>query len=136
MLVYADGSALSRLVTDDVEAPAWAAWFAEHADDVITSPLGITELRRAAFPLGPDARERARELAGTLTVVRFFDQALGSASLASGVLPPFAAIHLGVAMAHADVSTIATYDAQLAQVAILHGLRVIAPGRDPEWWAG
>lgn len=135
MLVYADGSALRRAVTDEAEAPAWREWFAAHAADVVTSPLGVSELRRAADPLGSEARELARELAASLTVVRFFDQALGSASMASSVLPPFAAIHLGVAMAHADVEAIATYDARLAQVAILHGMRVLAPGCGPDWWA-
>lgn len=135
MLVYADGSALSRSVTRDPEAGAWAEWFAAHADDVVTTPLGVTELRRAADPLGPAARERAREVASAVTVVRFFDAALGSASMASSVLPPFAAIHLGVAMAHAEVEAIATYDPQLAQVAVLHGMQVLAPGRGPDWWA-
>ena len=86
MLTYADGSALSRSVVgapggadgaDDPalagEAAAWRAWFDEHADDVVTSPLGITELRRAAAPLGRAARDRARDLAESLTVVRFYD---------------------------------------------------------------
>jgi predicted nucleic acid-binding protein len=136
MLIYADGSALSRSVTDDPESPAWREWFAEHADDVVTSPLGLSELRRAAAPLGLEARERAREIAAAVSVVRFFDQALGTASMTASVLPPFKAIHLGVAMAHADVGAVVTYDAELAQVAILHGVRVLAPGRDAEWWAG
>ncbi len=135
MLIYADGSALSRSVTDAPEAAAWAEWFAAHADEVVTSPLGLTELRQAAAPLGSDARARARALADSLTVVRFYDEALDSAAMAQGVLPPFAAIHLGIARTHAEVGAIATYDPRLAQVAILHGMQVVTPGRGPDWWA-
>ncbi|GEN80425.1 PIN domain-containing protein [Actinotalea fermentans] len=146
MLIYADGSALSRSVVggpggpDDpqlaAEVAAWRSWFAEHAGDVVTSPLGLTELRRAADPWGRAARDRARDLADTLTVVRFYDTALGKASQAQSVLPPFAAIHWGIATTHADVGAIATYDAQLAQVAVLHGVEVVTPGRSAGWWAG
>jgi hypothetical protein len=32
------------------------------------------------------------------------------------------------------VSTIATYDATLAAVAVLYGLEVAAPGLPPTWW--
>ncbi len=145
MLIYADGSALSRSVVggpggpDDpalaAEVAAWRTWFTEHADDVVTSPLGITELRRAADPYGRAARDRARDLAETLTVVRFYDAALGKASRAHSVLPPFAAIHWGIATTHAEVGAIATYDPQLAQVAVLHGVEVVAPGRAAGWWA-
>ena len=145
MLIYADGSALSRSVVggpggpDDpqlaAEVAAWRTWFAGHADDVVTSPLGISELRRAADPLGRAARDLARDLAETLTVVRFYDSALGTASMAQSVLPPFAAIHWGLATTHAEVGAIATYDPRLAQVAVLHGVEVIAPGRPAGWWA-
>ena len=146
MLIYADGSALSRSVVGGpggpdepelaAEVAAWRSWFTEHSGDVVTSPLGITELRRAADPYGRAARDRARDLADSLTVVRFYDSALGSASMAHSVLPPFAAIHWGIATTHAEVGAIATYDPKLAQVAVLHGVEVVAPGRAAGWWAG
>lgn len=146
MLIYADGSALSRSVVGGpggpedpelaAEVAAWRTWLIEHADDVVTSPLGISELRRAADPFGRAARDRARDLAESLTVIRFYDSALGTASMAQSVLPPFAAIHWGIARTHADVGAIATYDPLLAQVAVLHGVEVIAPGRPRGWWAG
>jgi predicted nucleic acid-binding protein len=135
MLTYADGSALSRSLSDDAESVAWQRWFDANVDDVVSSPLGLTELRRAADPLGLPARERARVLAETVTVVRFFDQSLKSASMAASVLPSFAAIHLGIAVAHSDVDAIATYDELLARVAILYRLRVVAPGRPDSWWS-
>lgn len=134
MLIYADGSALSRALTSEPESVSWLRWAQTHADQLVTSPLGLTELRRAADPLGLTARQKARDMAESLTVVRFFDRSLEFATLSAGVLPPFKAIHLGIAMAHPEVGAIATYDQLLAQVASLQKVTVIAPGRPPLWW--
>ena len=51
-----------------------------------------------------------------------------------GVLPPFVALHIGAALAHPDVGSVATYDVQLAQVSALHGLTVVSPGWPSSWW--
>jgi predicted nucleic acid-binding protein len=134
MLIYADGSALSRSLTDEAESASWIRWAEAHAEDIVTSPLGLTELRRVADPLGADVRQRARELAASLTVVRFSDESLRAATNAASVLPPFAAIHLGIALSNKEVGMIATYDALLAKVAALHRMRVAAPGRPEGWW--
>jgi len=134
MLIYADGSALSRALASDAESASWMRWADAHADQLVTSPLGLTELRRAADPLGPVARQKARDVADAITVVRFFDRSLEAATLSASVLPPFKAIHLGIAMAHPEVGAIATYDALLAQVAGLQKVKVITPGRPSYWW--
>jgi predicted nucleic acid-binding protein len=134
MLTYADGSALSRSLASGVESASWLRWAGEHDAELVTSPLGITELRRAADPLGPVARAKAHQIVDGLTVVRFFDQSLRSAAMASTVLPPIAAIHLGNAVAQPDVEQVATYDALLARVAVIYGLAVVAPGRPAKWW--
>ena len=134
MLTYADGSALSRALSTGVESASWLRWADQHAADLVTSPLGLSELRRAADPLGPVARAAVHTIASTITVVRFFDQSLKSAAMATTVLPPFAAIHLGLAVAHPDVNQVATYDALLARVAVIYGLAVVSPGRPDGWW--
>lgn len=134
MLIYADGSALSRWLGTDTESASWCRWADQNAEHLVTSPLGVTELRRAVPPADAVARARVHDLVEGLTVVRFFDQSLKSAAMASSVLEPFAAIHLGIAVAHPDVEQIATYDALLARVAVIHGLDVVAPGRAEEWW--
>ena len=134
MLTYADGSALSRALATGPEAASWLRWADEHAGELVTSPLGLTELRRAAAPLGPVARAKAHDVAEAVTVVRFFDQSLESAAMASSVLPPFQAIHLGIAVAHPDVGALATYDVLLARVAEIYGLAVVSPGRPPGWY--
>lgn len=134
MLIYADGSALSRSLVPGPESASWMRWAAQNADSLITSPLGLTELRRAASGLDAVARAKAHEIATTITVIRFSDQSLGSAAMAATVLPPFKAIHLGIAVAHPDVETIATYDPLLARVAVIYGLAVASPGRPDGWW--
>src|SRR5665648_1190146 len=88
MLIYADGAALSRSLRGAAESASWLRWAAEHADQIVTSPLALTEVRRVADPLGPVAREMARALARTVTVIRFSDQSLRSATVAASVLPP------------------------------------------------
>ena len=134
MLIYADGSALSRSLVTGPESASWMRWADEHADALVTSPLGLTELKRAASGLDAVARAKAHTLASQITVVRFSDQSLESAAMASTVLPSFKAIHLGIAVAHPDVDAIATYDALLARVGIIYGLAIVSPGRPDGWW--
>ena len=134
MLIYADGSALSRSLATGPESASWMRWADQHRDALVTSPLGLTELRRAADAHGALGRRKAHEIAEALTVVRFSDQSLRSAAMASTVLPPFAAIHLGIAVAHPDVEQVATYDPLLARVSVIYGLSVVSPGRQDGWW--
>lgn len=134
MLIYADGAALARAVTHEPESAAWRLLATERENDLVTSPLGLTELRRIADPLGLEARTAARELAERIVVVRFSDQSLKSAAMASSVASPFTAIHIGIAVAHPDVDTVATYDELLARLAVIYGLHVLSPGRRVGWW--
>ena len=136
MLIYADGGALSRALTVDAESIAWMRYADEVGERLVTSPLGLTELRRIADPLGRRQREVARELAERITVLRFSDQALRAAAMATSAVAPFTAIHVGIAASHPDVDTVATYDLLLARMAVIHGLEVATPGRAPGWWEG
>lgn len=134
MLIYADGAALSRSVVEQPESAAWRVLAADRGADLVTSPLGLTELRRIVDPLGADVREAARELVDGIAIVRFSDQSLRSAAMASAVASPFTSIHVGIAAAHPDVGEVATYDVMLARLSIIHGLDVVSPGRPPRWW--
>ncbi|MCV2395976.1 PIN domain-containing protein [Actinotalea sp. M2MS4P-6] len=136
MLIYADGGALARAFVDSPESDAWRELVRTAGDRLVTSPLGLTELRRVADPLGPRAREAARELAGRTTVLRFSDQAVKSAAMASSAAPPFTAMHIGIAASDPDVDTVATYDLLLARMAVIYGLAVLSPGRPDRWWEG
>jgi predicted nucleic acid-binding protein len=132
--IYVDGSALCRYLLDTDEAADWRVWAALREPSFLTSPLASTELRRVADRGGPALRAIAHDVAERLEIVRFSDQALEWATRVTSVLSPFGALHLGIAVAHPDVTTVATYDARLAAVAVLHGLEVVAPGRHAGWW--
>ncbi len=134
MLTYADGSALSRSLVAELESVAWMRWSDANREHLVTSPVGLTELRRVADGLDVVARDKARTISAEITVVRLFDQALEAASMASGVLSPFGAIHLGIAVAHPEVEQVATYDPLLARVCVIYGLAVVTPGRPVHWW--
>lgn len=149
-MFYADGSALRLIVETTQETPAvtgtassgatqaeaasWRAWLAEHEERLVVSEVGLTDLRRAADPLGAQAREVARQFPSRVTVLRISDQAFPVATLTEAVLGPFAALHLGLALAAQDVRTLVTYDRDLARLARMHSLEVLTPGRAYGWW--
>ncbi|GEL95415.1 PIN domain-containing protein [Cellulomonas composti] len=132
--VYADGSALSRYLAGAPGGDQWRAWADEHEADLVVSPLSLTELRGTARWRDRTARDVAQSVGERLELVRFSDQAILRATDVASVLPPFTALHLGTALAHRDVTTVATYEVHLARVAALHGLVVLSPGRPERWW--
>ncbi|QTE29605.1 PIN domain-containing protein [Pengzhenrongella sicca] len=136
MLVYVDGSALSRYLVDLPGAAQWREWAAAHEHALVTTPLGLTELRLVAGTLDAAGRTRAYEVTERIAVVRFSDQTLATAAMARSVLSPFAALHLGTAATQPDVGAVATYDLRLASVAAIYGLSVLSPGYPDGWWQG
>lgn len=135
MRVYADGSALVRYLTGVPQSEDWSRWAAEREPDLLVTSLSLSELRAAAAGHSTSVRMRALDVADRLEEVRYFDQALKLASMATGVLSPFGALHLGVAAAHPEIDTLVTYDARLAQVAEMYHLRVLSPGLAARWYA-
>ena len=132
--VYADGSALTRYLDGAPGGAQWRAWAAEHEQRLLTSPLGLAELRGTARARDAAARAVAHDVAERVEVVRFSDQTITRATDVAGVLPPFVALHAGIALADPQVTAVATYDVRLARVAALHGLLVVTPGRADRWW--
>lgn len=130
--VYADGSALVQYLPGAPFGEAWLEWSDERR--LVTSQVGITELRGIAWPAGPAARDAADEVEGRVEVLRFSDKALQVASHVSSALSSFVALHVGTAVTHPDVETVATYHRDLAQVARLYGLGVVTPGWPARWW--
>lgn len=149
-MFYADGSALrltvatptgSKAVTgtsssgaSEAEAAAWRTWLEVHAGQLAVTELGLTDLRRAADPLGAEARQEVRQLVQRITVLRIPDQALPIATLTEQTLRPFAALHLGVAVSHPDIDVLITYDKDLARLGRMYALQVLTPGRPDGWW--
>lgn len=132
--VYVDGSALSRYLPAAPEARAWAAWAAEHEPGAVLTRVSVLEARVTAALLGTEATLAVLDAVARLPLMRLSDQALRRAVLLPGGLGPFAALHVGAALAHLDVREIATYDAPTARVAAACGLGVVTPGRPATWW--
>lgn len=132
--VYADGSALLRYLPFADHSVDWQRWAEQHEPELLVTPLSLSELRHAAATAPAHVRARARAAAERLEVVRFSDQAVGAAAMTTAVLSPFASLHLGVALAHPEVTAFASYDVRLASVASIHGLAVVSPGLPDRWW--
>lgn len=132
--VYADGSALVRYLPGTDHHADWLGWAEQHEPELLVTSLSLGELRRAAAGASADVRARVHAAAERLEEIRYSDQSLKSAAMSTGVLAPFAALHLGVAVAQPDVTAFATYDRRLAAVAAIHGLAVVSPGLGEQWW--
>lgn len=139
-MIYLDGSALCRFLPGVKYFDEWNAWVVPRLQDVAITQLGLTELRQAAELYPRQSRSKAfgvvEQVRAKLPVIRFSDDNVSVSTHAAAVLKPFAALHLGAAVVHPAIDTIATYDAELAQAAELYELAVVTPGMKPEWYVG
>lgn len=135
MLVYADASALVKLIREGAESNALRAYL--DGADLVSSELILTEIPRAvrraaardpALPLDL-LLERVREVVGAVAL-RPVDSALliGAGALAEPALRALDAIHVMSAVDLDPVSAFVTYDQRQAAAARLAGLRTLAPG--------
>jgi len=138
-VIYLDGSALCRFLPGVRHYEAFGAWARDHGDELVTTQLGFTELRQAAELYPRSAAERVLGIVETVrtgvAVIRFSDDNVTISSHATAVLKPFAALHVGAAVAHEKVDTIVTYDPALANVARIYDLAVVSPGLPQDWYA-
>jgi len=139
-VIYADGSALCRFLPGVRFYDEFAAWAVANLSALVTSQLGLTELRQAAALYPRDQKDQALQVVervrATIPVVRFSDDNVEVSTHAAHVLRPFAALHLGAAVAHGAIDTITTYDSELARAAELYELKVVTPGLPPGWHNG
>ncbi|WP_084104560.1 hypothetical protein [Demequina sp. NBRC 110056] len=139
-MIYVDGSALCRFLPGVKHFDDWNSWVVPRIDQVAMTQLGVTELRQAAELMPREQKSLAYDVVdqvrAKIAMIRFSDQNVSVSTHAAAVLKPFAALHLGAAVAHPAIDTIATYDAELAQAAELYGLTVITPGLEPGWHGG
>jgi hypothetical protein len=137
-VIYLDGSALCRFLPGVRHYEAFGIWAREHADALVTTQLGFTELRQAAELYPRSATERVAGIVDMVragvAVIRFSDDNVAISSHATAVLKPFAALHVGAAVAHPKVDTIVTYDPALANVARIYELSVVSPGLADGWY--
>ena len=134
-VVYADASALIKLVREEAESDALRAYL--NGVDLISSELVLTEIPRAvrravaqdpALPLDL-LLERTGELIDVLAL-RPLDRALlaGAGALSEPALRALDAIHVASAVDLDPLEAFVTYDERQAAAARLAGLRTMAPG--------
>lgn len=133
-IVYADASALVKLVREEAESAALRMYLKDA--DVVSSELVLTEIPRAvrrAAALEPDLPldlllERAGALIEALAL-RPLDRALlsGAGALVEPALRALDAIHVASAADLDPVEAFVTYDERQAAAARLAGLRTMAP---------
>ena len=136
-VIYVDGSALCRFLPGVRYFDEWNRWVVPVLNELVTTQLGLTELRQAADLYPRESKDRASSVVdmvrAKMPLVRFSDHNVNISSHVAAVLKPFAALHLGAAAAHPAIDTIATYDPDLAKVAELYSLAVVSPGLPQGW---
>lgn len=128
-MIYADTSALIKLITDEAESEALRAWIAGLGEvPLATNRIGIVELKRVS------ARLSAPALAAAVTLAQRLDkiEVTGSTLALAEQLPPAGlrtldALHVASAAQAADVTALLTYDTRMAEAAELAGLPVATP---------
>jgi uncharacterized protein len=134
-VVYADASALVKLVREEAESNALRAYL--NGADLVSSELVLTEIPRAVrravaqdpvLPLDL-LLERTGELIDVLAL-RPLDRALlaGAGALSEPALRALDAIHVASAVDLDPLEAFVTYDERQAAAARLAGLRTMAPG--------
>ena len=127
-MLFADTSALAKLVMDEPESVALRAYLVGRGP-IVASAIAATELVRVVRRLNPGLEGAAQDLLDTLTLVDLNAEMLTAAA----TLPPPAmrtldAIHLATALAvGAELDAVLTYDARMAEAARAVGLRTEAP---------
>lgn len=127
-LVYCDSSALVKLVIDEPESGALAAWLATVAT-MATSRLAVVEVERATRIANPGAgvaRDTRRVLESCLLVDVTREILREAAGLNSVRVRSLDAIHLATAL-RLNADALLCYDERLAAAARARGMGVVAP---------
>lgn len=134
-VLYADASALVKLVREEPESPALRAYLADA--NLVSSELILTEIPRAVRRAAVRDRTvplelllaRAAHLIDALAL-RPIDEALlaVAGAISEPALRTLDAIHVASAV-ELDPTTFVTYDERQAAAARLAGLRTMAPGQ-------
>lgn len=127
-MLYADSSALVKLVLEEPEATALRSYLSG-GGPVVTSLIAATELVRAVRRIDPDLEAAANAVIDALTLA---DLEVGILTAAGTLAPPqmrtLDAIHVATALAlGTELDAVVTYDARMAEAARAAGLRVEAP---------
>jgi predicted nucleic acid-binding protein len=127
-LIYADTSALAKLVIAETQTPALRAWISRQDARLVTNSIGVVELRRLAARVSQQALGAATTLLGRIDRLVLTPAALALA----GELPPpevrtLDALHIASAAELLELQVLLTYDPRMAEAAMHFGLPVHSP---------
>ncbi len=129
-LVYADSSALVKLVIEEPESAALDSYLTSREHALVTSRIALVEVRRAVAIANPaeEARAEAQRLLDSCHFVDVGDPLLRAAArLASREIRTLDAIHLASAQ-RVGADELVAYDRRLVGAAREAGLTVAQPG--------
>jgi uncharacterized protein len=129
-LYYADTSAVIKLLVEETDSRAFAAFYDAHADaEWVSSALLRVEVTRAVARALPALLPEARDLLPAFTYVAIDDDIIeGAMDEPDRGLRSLNAIHLATARIFApELDAIATYDDRLIRAAAEAGLETVSP---------
>lgn len=132
-LVYADSSALVKLVVREPWSTDLARFLNREADAIVSSALAEIEVIRGVrvAEAGMDGEQEALELLASCALLDVDRDVVDEARhLAGPLLGTLDAIHLASAR-RSGAGSLITYDRQLGRAARELGIRVEAPGASP-----
>ncbi len=126
-MLYLDTSAAAKLLLEEEESDALGDFLRSAETPLMTSRVGIVELRRVGRKSGAGA-DRADALAASLVVVELDETVERRAIAIDPRRRTLDAIHLATALAAAEsIDGFVCYDVHLATAAESLGLKVHAP---------
>lgn len=126
-MLYLDTSATAKLMLAEPETEALVTFLDGARTLLITSRVGVVELRRVGRRTSAGA-DRADAVAATLAIVELDEQLEAIAVELDPGLRTLDALHLATALAAGPaLDGFVCYDARLAEAARSHGLTVVAP---------
>jgi len=127
--VYLDSSALIKLVFEETESAALAAFLADHPHRASSVVAQVEVLRTVGRVEDPAVTRDARDLLARVHLIRPDDAMLAAAAeIRPPTLRTFDAIHLVTALSlRPNLAGVIVYDRQLGDAARAAGLTVWAP---------
>jgi predicted nucleic acid-binding protein len=127
-VIYADTSALAKLLIPETETAALRSWISRQDARLVTNSVGVVELRRLAARVSQQALGAATVLLGRIDRLALTPAALALA----GELPPpevrtLDALHIASAAELLELQVLLTYDRRMAEAATHFGLPVESP---------
>lgn len=132
-LIYADTSALVKLVQDEKESAELRQWLSRHQPIIATSDLTTTELLRVCRMNVPDALPEVMQMLDGLIRIPLSRSLCRSAGISVPLpLRSLDALHVATAMLLGEeIQAVLTYDRQMINGAHAVGLATISPGAAP-----